>query len=70
MRMRRVYINKGFRVSTTQHSMWDKKSGKQRVGNKNSRVRTISDCSDTVSYFGHRFFVRTRIELIQNDLEI
>ena len=40
MRMRGVYIGKGFRVSLNGFLMWDRRSEKQGVGNKKSRVRT------------------------------
>ena len=37
--MRGVYIGKGLSVSLIQLLMWDKKSGKQRVGSKKTSVR-------------------------------
>ena len=40
MRVRGVYIGKGLRVSTTQLLMWDKRSEKQGVKSKKTRVRT------------------------------
>ena len=48
--MRGAYIGKGLMVPTTQLSMWDKRSEKQRVGGKKSHVRTAKSRVRTLKF--------------------